>query len=366
MFKLIQFLLLLYLLSSCKNIQYGDKELPVLDIEANISNMKPVYLSQFTDDVEYIPFEYVENKPYVQIINVFQDYILIKGGDVILLYNSGGKFISQIGKRGRGPGEYPYGTFAKISLNGNRIFVVDGYDLLEYRMDGSFVNSYHNILRIEDKYKIGDWMVLGDSLLFGFVENGTGKVPYKAVISNKNGGILNSFKNYFLFENEKGGTFYGSPVFFYMDGTLYSKEQFNDTVFFLNERLEMIPRYVIKLGKYELPLEIRMRRPMGDEYMNYISVHCIFPTDNYLLLQLNFGNLMPSKRITPKKFVPGPFDMWRDVFSVIAVYDTRTRELVFSKPTDSDNPLFTSGIYNDIDCGPRFIPGWLVNDSTMM
>lgn len=190
MFKLIQFLLLLYLLSSCKNIQYGENELPVLDIEANISNMKPVYLSQFTDYVEYIPFEYVEDKPYVQIQDVSQDYILIKGGDAILLYNSGGKFISQIGKRGRGPGEYPYGTFAKISLNGNGIFVVDGYNLLEYRLDGSFVNSYHNILRIEDKYKIGDWIVLGDSLLFGFVENGTGKVPYKAVISNKNGGDI--------------------------------------------------------------------------------------------------------------------------------------------------------------------------------
>jgi hypothetical protein len=40
--------------------------------------------------------------------------------------------------------------------------------------------------------------------------------------------------------------------------------------------------------------------------------------------------------------------------------------LVFCKPTSTDNPLFASGIYNDIDAGPRFFPKKIVNDSTMV
>jgi len=36
------------------------------------------------------------------------------------------------------------------------------------------------------------------------------------------------------------------------------------------------------------------------------------------------------------------------------------------KPTSTDNPLFTSGIYNDIDCGPRFFPSAVINDSTLL
>jgi len=50
----------------------------------------------------------------------------------------------------------------------------------------------------------------------------------------------------------------------------------------------------------------------------------------------------------------------------LGIYNKETNDLIFCKPTDTDNPLFTSGLYNDIDAGPRFFPAKQVNDSTLM
>ena len=49
----------------------------------------------------------------------------------------------------------------------------------------------------------------------------------------------------------------------------------------------------------------------------------------------------------------------------LGIYHIRSGNLAFSEPTSTDNPLFTSGLYNDIDGGPRFFPTSMENDSTM-
>jgi len=48
---------------------------------------------------------------------------------------------------------------------------------------------------------------------------------------------------------------------------------------------------------------------------------------------------------------------------VVGVYEKETDHLALSEPTNTDNHLFTSGFYNDIDAGPRFIPEKMINDS---
>ena len=40
--------------------------------------------------------------------------------------------------------------------------------------------------------------------------------------------------------------------------------------------------------------------------------------------------------------------------------------MVFCKPSDTDNRLNTTGIFNDIDCGPRFFTQVMFNDSIML
>ena len=51
---------------------------------------------------------------------------------------------------------------------------------------------------------------------------------------------------------------------------------------------------------------------------------------------------------------------------VLRIFDINLKDLEFVCPTSTDNPLFTTGLYNDIDAGPRFLPHKQINDSTMV
>ena len=59
-------------------------------------------------------------------------------------------------------------------------------------------------------------------------------------------------------------------------------------------------------------------------------------------------------------------EQWYNTQNVLGLYDKANKSLSFCKPTSTDNPLFTTGIYNDIDAGPRFYPFEQINDSTMV
>ena len=55
-----------------------------------------------------------------------------------------------------------------------------------------------------------------------------------------------------------------------------------------------------------------------------------------------------------------------NIIYVLGIYNKKTKKLFFCKPTSTDNPLFTTGINNDLDAGPRFFPQAQVNDSTLV
>lgn len=50
----------------------------------------------------------------------------------------------------------------------------------------------------------------------------------------------------------------------------------------------------------------------------------------------------------------------------MGLYNRSDNTLSFSKLTSTANTLFTTGLYNDIDAGPRFYPFKQVNDSTFV
>jgi hypothetical protein len=100
-----------------------------------------------------------------------------------------------------------------------------------------------------------------------------------------------------------------------------------------------------------------------------MGIYQIFTKENYLILKCDFNKYFPAKRLTPEIIkLPGIEEItrWHNTRIVIGIYDKITEKLVFSEPTSTDNHLFTSGLYNDIDAGPRFIPDKMINDSTMV
>ena len=348
--------------------------LPQINIGANVNNMQKIYLSQFTDNVRYLPLEFSQDNPIgmIKSITFSEKYILINDIKTCLLYDIKGHFIRNIGKRGRGPGEYQFLTCSR--LNNDRIYIQSVFDLFKYKTDGSFVRKIKNRFMFNNStYQYTrNWIIINDSLFFSHMPNPTGNIQNKALLTNNDGEIIKPFKNHILFHREKpiASTDDNAHISQYAK-IIYFKEYYNDTLFYLDSQYKLIPKYVFNLGKYKEPVAVREKplAELGKSQANFIFIPNVFQTDKYLFIKCQFGDHFPAKRLTPETVIlpdGNVIERWYNTKNALGIYKKDAKTISFCEPTSTDNPLFTSGIYNDIDAGPRFLPDMQLNDSTMV
>ena len=357
---------------SCQyNRTKEDRHISVVDIAANINNMEVINLSKFECKIKYVVFEKKEdlhlkalNAYRPNLFDISESLILVSDIRNCLLYDTTGHFITAIGRLGRGPGEYSYVTNA--SIGNNKIYISTLYDLMEYFTDGSYIGCYPKTFLVEDQYFIPNWIVINDTLFFGHVSNSTGNKAYKALIINKKGNIKKSFNNYIQFsrEQEAAGLSEYYACFNHFKNQVFYKEFYNDTLFSLDDSFMLTPKYYFNLGRYKEPVSERAK-PGSRDMMKHVYLWGVFQTQNYLFLTCGYGDKFPARRLSPKTNIFGTSSMYNSTL-VLGIFDINHKELEFVCPTTTDNPLFTSGLYNDIDAGPRFLPHKQINDSTMV
>ena len=360
----ILLLLSLFPIFSCTSENKSDAI--IINIESNIDNWQVANLSSFAKNIRYVPLQTIDSLALRGdgIMDFSENSILVRDGKNCLLYDFKGNFISKIGNQGRGPGEYLGISDMGIAYRKEpKIYLSQIVDLLEYNIDGSFVDKYKSSLLINDTSAVLKWKIIRDSLFFGHVNNNTGKVKFKAVIKDKYGNILHRFKNYDRL-NGRPGTIEQEVSIYPYKYLIYYKELSNDTLFYLNNNNVLVAEYVFNLGKYKQPCSERILFPQGPSFFNYLHVWYAFQTDDHLFINCQYGNHFPAKRITPTSI--GTITTSYNTTNALGIYNKRTKKLLFCKPTSTNNPLFTSGIYNDIDAGPRFFPKAQINDSTMV
>jgi hypothetical protein len=369
------FIVLLILTTSCRS-QRADTAITYINIEVNLHNMQKVFLSQYVTNVSYVPLECsFENSLGWQssnLITISEENILDTDRRICILYDKEGHFLRKIGQIGRGPGEYQGISF--IALINDKIYIHDFYtdDMIEYALDGTFIERYNSGFTADSIYRVRDVFMINDSMILGSIENSSGQEKNKAIIFNKEGAILNSYENHTFFKLEPGVKYTmvpGASVMHKFEDKVYFKEFLNDTLFSFDNNLCLTPEYVLNLGKLKEPDSDRGKSWTEIDLLSYIDIDNIFQTKDFLIINCDFNENSPAKRITPEIIkTPSGRDYTRryNTTSLIGIYHKRTGKLIFSEPTDTDNHLFTSGLYNDFDAGPRFIPGKMVNDSTMV
>lgn len=364
------------LCGTCTNEkEESPEELQVIDIEASMGNMEVINLSSFATKVRYVALETkIDN-----YLSYVEDYFDVDNNIVItnlrqcMVFDQDGKYITQIGKNGRGPGEYQYVTQVGI-INDSILSMQSLYDLINYSTVGSFIEQKKNFFRLNnnnDEY-IPTWTILNDSLFFGHMPNTTGLIETKALIFDQQRTIKRTFRNYILFQREKtvASGFENFAHIYPFNNKVFYKEFYNDTMFVLDDDLSLIPKYVFSLGRFKEPISERAKLPGQAMKMSmFLYIWEVFQTDNSLLISCQFGDHFPAKRITPR-FINLPdgrtVSVTTNTNRALGVFDKKTRTISFCMPTSTDNVLFTSGLYNDIDGGPRFYPNKQVNDSTML
>lgn len=363
------------LLANCTNDQKEYQALQVIDIESSMDKMEVWNLSNLASCIKYVALETkIENfLSYIEDCNETDKYLIITNLKQFLLFDKDGKFIRQIGNIGRGPGEYQYVMSIGI-INDSILTIQSLYDLINFRIDGSVFNEKRKFFMLnnsDDEYFLS-WIVLEDSLYFGHIPNTTGLIANKALILNQDRTIKRTFKNHILFQREKtvASGFEDFAHIYPFDKRIFYKEFYNDTLFVLDDDLNLIPKYSFNLGKFKEPTSERAKTvSQGSKMSEFLYIWEVFQTNNNLFISCQFGDHFPAKRLTPR-IVNLPdgrsVSITTNTNRALGVFDKKSRILSFSEPTSSDNTLFTSGLYNDIDGGPRFYPTKQVNDSTML
>lgn len=369
-------ILLITLTVSCNKLKTDNQISNIIDIESNIDNMKRVDLSEFSDNILYVPFDTIDNinLGYGPSFDISEDLIVARDMESsLIIFDRTGRFIVKFGNKGRGPEEYLEISNLCFGKKGN-IFFSSRNDLFEFNSDGSFHQKYSGSFMADNEYFIDCWHFVNDSSIFGHVQNDTGQSRYKAVLIDNNGRVIKYYRNFDLLKNEGNRFFSGSAQISEYNNTLFFKEQFVDTLFSLDNNNELIPEYIFNLGRLKIPA---ITRSSFIEYVqkiyDYVDVEGIYQTSDYLFLSVNLWKRFPARRKTAKTDVvvipggiPNPLLTDYNTTNCLGIYNKETGEFCFCEPTSTDNPLFTSGLYNDIDGGPRFFPAIQVNDSTMV
>lgn len=147
--KIILIALLSILTVTCKNITSTTQEIVEIDLLDGYSNVREFNLSDIVSDVSYIK---LENHPKAFFSNgtpiIHKGYILIKGSPRdkrLILFDSTGKYIRNIGRSGQGPGEFVVYEDVYFHPHEPKILVHDSSSkkLLIYSVEGECLEEFN-------------------------------------------------------------------------------------------------------------------------------------------------------------------------------------------------------------------------------
>ncbi|MDR2231613.1 MAG: 6-bladed beta-propeller [Tannerella sp.] len=387
-------LLLIPILCCCSQNSLDRQDgIAVIDVEQQIGHYHAVAASEIISGLEYIPLQ--GGKDFLvgsisQII-VTSTHIFCwgqgGGGGGFLIgpnrtfcyaFGRNGQFLNEIGRVGQGPGEYTMISGMFIDEKSRTLYLLTTSGLLVYSWDGVFLRS---IKRPENSHGWGlDGVThIRDNVFIGHTPNRRGKEPYNFVIFNDSGQVIKAFDNHIFFERvgSWGGNDDNSIPPFKIEERIYLKEYHNDTLFFLNQKDELIPQFVFYLGKYAFPLHLREVYEHNEAWYNTnYKDRLIIPIWNvpdypmvgttehifFSITQCPDPSFPVPKGIKKTAYVMGQVHDY-EYFKLLGIYDIARRSM---RMPDTDPVSRMPGLINDLDGGLSFWPRYLTSDNELI
>lgn len=310
--KKLTIILTLLFITGLINCTFCQK-LPVINLVPALERPSNINLSDFLESLSYVslgttPECLIDINPDILVT---KDYILSTTGKRCLQFNrKNGAFIREIGKYGRGPGEFR-STYLGFLNEQSSTYYFQGWNgtFVKYTLDGVFRGNVKIPLYDEsihsssftDRYSFLDDTTLVCS--FYFFEGIKNK---SLLVFNEKGKIIKIFPNSNISIKKQDHTLSrsGEILFYRNDNKLFFYNMYNDTVFQL-DRTRFIPSFIVNRGKYCPPFESRWWPSEKRNKANFIS-----------LLPVYFEN---------KKFIS--FTVYQNKVSYFALYDKLSKSL---------------------------------------
>lgn len=317
------------LLASCNNSSTSVSPY-LIDLEKGITNINSIPLSSIGNKLEYIPLE-TDTACLIQTItNVFltDSLIFVSDYDRLLKFDIKGRFLKQIGTKGRGPGEYPtLGNFL-IDEGNKEIFVLSGKIVYAFDFEGNFKRDF----KIDAPCR--QFILNQNSELlfhpFNFPNSGTDTV-YSWYITDRTGIVRTKLVNT-LKRSNNAVIIPVSPLYMY-DKAPHFMEFGVDTLYRYDNN-EKNPYAIFNLGKLKFPPDPTMAELTGID--GKIWVNEIRETRKLLFVNI-----------------------WWDLSDSIS-------NCIYDKSSSSFSILKNGGFTNDIDEGLTFWPKKIINENLFL
>jgi hypothetical protein len=255
-------------MSQTRKTASGPDKFFAINYEDILKNKRIVPLSQVASNVEYIKLE-TNQECLIKGIRecLFTDsLIFINNQDHILKFSRQGKFLQKIGSPGRGPGEIDLIRTMSI-LPEKRIIVVQKNirEMLYFSYNGAVIKTVKipNALYIK---------VMNDGRFIAYDAGASGSNLNTFSLINEKGDTISAIKNYCTWKRTTAETrMAGSyPTPFTSKDNWFFKDRYNDTIYTVFSN-RIIPSYIIMMGKYKLPDELRLERIGPDKMQTFMD-----------------------------------------------------------------------------------------------
>lgn len=201
--------ILLFILSGCSSFNSNKNGIMSIDLISVIQNEQEVHVSQFVNNLEYVPLEMTPESGITHIRKLYltDKYIIVRNDSpepekLLLLFDrKSGKYIRHIGRRGMGPEEYSIPLDCFYSKYDNMIYTYGNMksSVKIFSLEGEYLESFVTPVPSKDNIPNNKNLPI-DAFLdsgnyVGYIKNSTGQEPNKLVFFSGNQ-IINSFPHY--------------------------------------------------------------------------------------------------------------------------------------------------------------------------
>lgn len=276
----------------------------------NLNNTVPeFYLSDVADSLELVQVEmnpkYIFNEEEISNLRVTPEFIFFytyKTG--LLQYSRSGKFLRQIGRIGKGPGEYS--LLRNFSINDDQRTIsayCNNTNVHLYDFDGNFLKTSQPRCRgtreFVSVHQFGGYFLFEQSPFvpetsdtsqiynFALTDSLLNEVEVLSAPSYKNRKVEILANRYDPHDSWANFYYPAQPIkklnSTYMDFLYYGA----DTIQRLTNKLELETRYVLNTGE-KMPFDVLHYRCHPYEYFDYILVTDFVETPRYLFLDFGY------------------------------------------------------------------------------
>lgn len=288
-------------------------------------NLKECKASDYISSIQYIPLETTDNcllggelqiiaTPQYFFIHDFNEYKVYRFDAVT------GKYLNLIGKRGQGPGEYARLQGLYIDDSEKKCFLLSNAGIYVYGYDGRFyqrisIPTYCFPTRME---RIGNYYILNNALY--------PETKKELFLMDLKGKIL---KEKELTDKSRMGFMIPNPFFFKLNNQCYYKNDLTETIYSLDEKLNLKPAYWIDCGK-------KAFNPKDNQY-----------------------DLASGRNLAKEKIVIGSVKGYNNNLYIIYYINNKRHFAIYNMKTGgvfSTGKNGSSGLTDDLTYGPLITP----------